>query len=74
MRWMFISSAAIWGTGSDTGSVASRARSELTRSKCKWSWTREKTGKGVDERVLLTKNNLYLSKFTEIGLLKPKLL
>ena len=41
MRWMFISSSAIWVTGSDTDSVASRARSELTRSKCEWTriWT-----------------------------------
>ena len=41
MRWMFISSTAIWVTGSDTGSVGSRARSELTRSKCEWTriWT-----------------------------------
>ena len=34
MRWFFISSSAIWVTGSDISSVASRARSELTRSKC----------------------------------------
>jgi hypothetical protein len=37
MRWLFISSRAIWVTGSDTGSVASRARSELTRWKCEWT-------------------------------------
>ena len=30
MRWMFISSTAIWVTSSDTGSVASRARRQLT--------------------------------------------
>ena len=32
MRWLFISSTAIWVTGSDTGSVTSRARTELTSS------------------------------------------
>ena len=37
MRWLFISSTAIWVTGSDTGSVASRARTELTSSKCDWT-------------------------------------
>ena len=37
MRWIFISSTAIWVTGSDTGSVASRARTELTSSKCDWT-------------------------------------
>ena len=41
MSGMFISSNAIWVTSSDTGSIASRARTELTRSKCKWTriWT-----------------------------------
>ena len=41
MRWMFISLTAIWVTGSDTGSVASRARSKLTSTKCEWTriWT-----------------------------------
>ena len=34
MRGMFISSTAISINGSDTGSVASRGRSQLTRSKC----------------------------------------
>jgi hypothetical protein len=35
------SSSAIWVTGSDAGSVAFRARGELTRSKCEWTriWT-----------------------------------
>jgi hypothetical protein len=28
MRWLFISSTAIWVTGSDTGSVASRSRTD----------------------------------------------
>ena len=37
MRWMFISSTAISSNGSDTGSVVSRARSQLTRSKCEWT-------------------------------------
>ena len=37
MRWLFISSTAIWVTGSDTGSVASRARTELTSSKHDWT-------------------------------------
>ena len=37
MRWMFISSTVIWVNGSDSNSVASRARSELTRSKCEWT-------------------------------------
>ena len=37
MRWLFISSTAIWVTGSDTGSVASRARTKLTSSKCDWT-------------------------------------
>ena len=41
MRWMFIISTAIWATGWDIGSVASRARSELTSLKCEWTriWT-----------------------------------
>ena len=41
MRWMFISSTTIWVTGSDTSSVASRARSQRTSSKCEWNriWT-----------------------------------
>ena len=41
MRWLFISSTAIWVTGSDTRSVASTARSKLTTSKCDWTriWT-----------------------------------
>ena len=41
LKWMFISSTAIWVTGSYTSSVASRARSQLTRSKCEWTriWT-----------------------------------
>ena len=30
MRWLFISSTAIWVTDSDTGSVDSRARTKLT--------------------------------------------
>ena len=47
MRWLFISSTAIWVTGSDTGSVASRARTELTSSKC--DWTRIWNIKNVDE-------------------------
>ena len=37
MRQLFISSTAIWGTGSDTSSVASRDRTELTSSKCDWT-------------------------------------
>ena len=37
MRWLFISSTAIWVTGSDTSSVDSRARTELTSSKCDWN-------------------------------------
>ena len=41
MRWLFISSSAIWVTSSDTSSVASRDGSQLTRSKCEWTriWT-----------------------------------
>ena len=41
MKWLFISSNAIWVTGSDAGSVASRTRSQLTRSTCEWTriWT-----------------------------------
>ena len=41
MRCLFISSSAICVTGSDTGSVASRASGELTSSKCEWTriWT-----------------------------------
>ena len=34
MRWMFIRLTVIWVTRSDTSSVASRARSQLTKSKC----------------------------------------
>ena len=34
MRWLFISSTAIWVTRSDTSSVSSRTRTELTSSKC----------------------------------------
>ena len=42
MRWLFISITAIWVTSSDTGSDASRAgysraRTELTSSKCDWT-------------------------------------
>ena len=33
---MFVSSTAIWITSSDTGSVASRARSQLIRSYAIW--------------------------------------
>ena len=36
-RWLFINSSNIWVTGSDIGSVASRARTELTSSKCIWT-------------------------------------
>ena len=50
MRWLFISSTAVWVTGSDTGSVASRARTELTSSKC--DWTRSWTIYTVDETTL----------------------
>ena len=32
MRWMFISSTALWVTSADTNSVASRLRSKLARS------------------------------------------
>jgi hypothetical protein len=41
MRWLFISSTAIWVTDSDTSSVASRARTKLTSSKFDWTriWT-----------------------------------
>ena len=41
MRWMFISSTAIWVTSSDTSSVASRARSHFNSSKYEWTriWT-----------------------------------
>ena len=41
LRWMFISSTAIWVTSSDPCSVASRAIIQLTSSKCEWSriWT-----------------------------------
>ena len=38
MRWLFISSTAIWVTGSDTGSVAMAC--QLTKSKCEWTRTR----------------------------------
>ena len=44
---MFISLTAISVTVSDTFSVASRTRTELTRSKCKW--TRIYTIYNVDE-------------------------
>ena len=37
MRWLFINSTAIWVTGSDTSLVASRARTDLTSSKCDWT-------------------------------------
>ena len=37
MRWIDISSTAIWVTGWDTSSVVSRAKSELNRSKCEWT-------------------------------------
>ena len=37
MRWMFISSTAIWVAGWDTSSVGSRAGSDLTSSKCEWA-------------------------------------
>ena len=35
---MFISSTAIWITGSDTGSVASRARTQLTPGETENKW------------------------------------
>ena len=47
MTWMFIISTTIWVNGWDTSSVASRARSELTSSKCNWKGNRK--GKGTDE-------------------------
>ena len=37
--WMFISSTAVWVTGSYTGSIASRGKSKLTRTKSR-IWTR----------------------------------
>ena len=37
IRWLSISSTTIWVTGSGIGSVASRARSKLTKSKCEWT-------------------------------------
>ena len=37
MRWLFICSTAIWVAGSDTSTVASRARTDLTSSKCGWT-------------------------------------
>ena len=37
MRWMFTSSTAIFSNGSDTSSVASKGKSQLTRSKCEWT-------------------------------------
>ena len=42
IRWMFISWTTIWVTSLDTGSVASRARRQLTSSKCEWTriWSR----------------------------------
>ena len=53
MRWLFISSSAIWVTGSNIGSVSSRATKELTRSK--WEWTRIWTIKNVDQTILSEK-------------------
>ena len=47
MRWLFISSTAIWVTDSETVSVASKARTKLTSSKC--DWTRIWTIYNVDE-------------------------
>ena len=40
LKWVLISSTAIWFTGWDTGSFASRARTKLT-SECEWTriWT-----------------------------------
>ena len=37
MSWLFISSSTMSVTSSDTGSVASRAKDKLTRSKCNWT-------------------------------------
>ena len=60
MWWLFISSTAIWVTSSDTSSVASRAGTKLTSSKC--DWTRIWAILNVDETTL----NLWVwkAKFT----------
>ena len=50
MTWMFIISTTVWVNGWDISSVASRARSELTSSKCNWKGNRK--GKGTDETPL----------------------
>ena len=50
MTWMFIISTTVWVNGWDTSSVASRARSELTSSKCNWKGNQK--GKGTDETPL----------------------
>ena len=44
LKWddcLSVQLAAFWVTGSDTNSVASRARTKLTSSKCDWTriWT-----------------------------------
>ena len=52
MRWLFISSTAIW----TTGSVASRARTKLTSSKC--HWTRIWATYNVNETTQSLKRNL----------------
>ena len=66
MRWLFTCSIAIWVTRSDTRSVASRARTELTCSKC--DCTRIWAIENVDETtpsskwplVFLALRNWYL--------------
>ena len=58
MTWMFIISTTIWVNGWDTSSVASRARSELTSSKCNWkgNWK----GKGTDETPHSRRDDIWL--------------
>ena len=61
-RWIVIMLIAIWITGWDTGSGASRAKSELTSAKCEW--TRIWKIKNVDE------TNLSLEEVWETNILK----
>ena len=59
MRWLFISSTAIWVTGSDTGSVVSRAGTELTSSKRDWT-------RIVDETITISQSDDHQTDETDI--------
>ena len=67
MRLMSISSNAIWVTGS----VASRARSKLTRSKCEWTriWTTYLENRWNNPLSLNPKELLFISEHRSLSCL-----